>query len=137
MSYAKITLIGNLGRDPELRYTPSGQAVTNFNMATTEKWQGQDGQLQERTTWWKVSVFGKQAETVNQHLKKGSKVYVEGRMISDPKTGGPRTYEKQDKTIGTSFELTAQTIKFLDSRPQGQAQAQNTAEAEPEAEFPF
>ncbi|MBL8046497.1 MAG: single-stranded DNA-binding protein [Anaerolineales bacterium] len=117
--YHKITLIGNLGRDPEMRYTPSGQAVANFSMATTEKWTGQDGQLQERTIWWRVSAFGKQAETINQYLKKGSKVYVEGRMQADPKTGGPRIYTRQDNTAGSSFEVTASTIKFLSSRGEG------------------
>lgn len=117
--YHKITLIGNLGRDPEMRYTPSGQAVANFSMATTEKWTGQDGQLQERTIWWRVSAFGKQAETINQYLKKGSKVYVEGRMQADPKTGGPRIYTRQDNTAGSSFEVTASTIKFLSSRTEG------------------
>jgi len=117
--YHKITLIGNLGRDPEMRYTPSGQAVANFSMATTEKWTGQDGQLQERTIWWRVSAFGKQAETINQYLKKGSKVYVEGRMQADPKTGGPRIYTRQDNTAGSSFEVTASTIKFLSSRAEG------------------
>lgn len=117
--YHKITLIGNLGRDPEMRYTPSGQAVANFSMATTEKWTGQDGQLQERTIWWRVSAFGKQAETINQYLKKGSKVYVEGRMQADPKTGGPRIYTRQDNTTGSSFEVTASTIKFLSSRTEG------------------
>lgn len=114
--YHKITLIGNLGRDPEMRYTPSGQAVSNFSMATTEKWTGQDGQLQERTIWWRVSAFGKQAEIISQYLKKGSKVYVEGRMQADPKTGGPRIYTRQDGTAGSSFEVTASTIKFLSSR---------------------
>jgi len=117
--YHKITLIGNLGRDPEMRYTPSGQAVANFSMATTEKWTGQDGQLQERTIWWRVSAFGKQAEAIKQYLGKGSKVYVEGRMQADPKTGGPRIYTRQDNTAGSSFEVTASTIKFLSSRAEG------------------
>jgi len=93
--YQKVTLIGNLGRDPEQRYTPSGQALTNFSVATSEKWTGQDGQPQERTVWWRVSVFGKQAETCAQYLRKGSKVYVEGRMQADPKTGGPRIWSGQ------------------------------------------
>ena len=82
-------------------------------MATTEKWQGSDGQQQERTIWWRVSAFGKQAETIKQYLGKGSKVYVEGRMQSDTKTGGPRTFSKKDGSTGTAFELTAQTVKFL------------------------
>lgn len=130
--YHKIILIGNLGRDPEMRYTPSGQAVTNFNMATTEKWTGQDGQLQERTLWWRVSVFGKMAETCNTYLKKGSKVYVEGRMNGDAKTGGPRIYTRQDGTTGASFELTANTVKFLSSRGEtGAAPAGGVGEHEP------
>ncbi|MBP7691474.1 MAG: single-stranded DNA-binding protein [Anaerolineales bacterium] len=114
--YHKITLIGNLGRDPEMRYTPSGQAVCNFSMATTEKWTGQDGQMQERTLWWRVSVFGKQAETCNTYLKKGSKIYLEGRLTGDPSTGGPKLYQKKDGGYGASFDVTANTVKFLSSR---------------------
>ncbi len=117
--YHKITLIGNLGRDPEMRYLQSGQAVTNFSMATTEKWTGQDGQLQERTLWWRVSVFGKMAETCNTYLKKGSKAYVEGRVTGDPKTGGPRIYQRQDGSSGASFEVNASVVKFLSSRGEG------------------
>lgn len=114
--YHKITLIGNLGRDPETRYLPSGQAVCNFNMATSEKWTGQDGNLQERTIWWRVAVFGKMADACQTYLKKGSKVYVEGRMTVDPKTGGPRIFTRQDGTTGSSFEVSASTVKFLSSR---------------------
>lgn len=133
--YHKITLIGNLGRDPEMRYTPSGQAVTNFSMATTEKWTGQDGNLQERTLWWRVSCFGKMAETTNTYLKKGSKVYIEGRVTGDPKTGGPRIFTRQDGTTGTSFEVTASTVKFLSSRGEaGAAPGGGPAEHEPMAE---
>jgi single-strand DNA-binding protein len=114
--YNKVILVGNLGRDPEMRYTPSGAAVCNFSMATSEKWTGQDGQPQERTLWWRVSVFGKTGETCNTYLKKGSKVLVEGRMNGDPKTGNPRIFTRQDGTAGTSFEVTAATVKFLSSR---------------------
>src|SRR3990167_6938188 len=99
--YQKVILVGNLGRDPELRYTPSGAAVTNFSVATSERWTGQDGQLQERTLWWRVSVFGKAGEACNTYLKKGSKVLVEGRMNADEK-GNPRTFQRQDGTTGAS-----------------------------------
>jgi single-strand DNA-binding protein len=116
--YHKIILVGNLGRDPEMRYTPSGQQVTNFSMATSEKWTGQDGQLHDRTIWWRVTVWGKQAENVNTYLKKGSKVLVEGRMNADS-NGGPRTFTRQDGTVGASFEVTAQTIKFLSAKSEG------------------
>lgn len=117
--YQKVTVIGNLGRDPEQRYTPSGQAVTTFSVATSEKWTGQDGQPQERTVWWRISVFGKQAETCAQYLRKGSKVYVEGRMQADPKTGGPRIWTGQDGAPRASFEVTGNTVKFLSSRGEG------------------
>ena len=116
--YHKIILVGNLGRDPEMRYTPSGQQVTNFSMATSEKWTGQDGQIHDRTIWWKVTSWGKQAEIVNQYLKKGSKVLVEGRMNPDDK-GNPRTWTAQDGTVRASFEVTAQTIKFLTPKGEG------------------
>lgn len=125
--YQKVTLIGNLGRDPEQRYTPSGQALTNFSVATSEKWTGQDGQPQERTVWWRVSVFGKQAETCAQYLRKGSKVYVEGRMQADPKTGGPRIWTGQDGAPRASFEVTGNTVKFLSSRGEGGGGAGGTA----------
>jgi single-strand DNA-binding protein len=139
--YHKVILVGNLGRDPEMRYTPSGQQVTNFSMATSEKWTGQDGQLHDRTIWWRVTVWGKAAENVNQYLKKGSKVLVEGRMNAD-QNGNPRTFQRQDGSVGASFEVTAQTVKFLSSRtetasqPGGGAVESEEPPAE-EAEIPF
>ena len=131
--YHKIILVGNLGRDPEMRYTPSGQQVTTFSMATSEKWTGQDGQAQERTIWWRVTVWGKQAENVNQYLKKGSKVLVEGRMQPDAKTGNPRIWTKQDGTPASSYEVTALTVKFLSSRAEGGGHAEAPLPAEGEA----
>ena len=112
--YQHITLIGNLGRDPELRYTPAGQAVLDMSMATKETWKDQAGEKQDRTTWWKVSVWGKQAENCNQYLKKGSRLLVEGTMRGD-ENGNPRTFQKKDGTTGTSFELTAKDVRFLSS----------------------
>lgn len=138
--YHKVILVGNLGRDPEMRYTPSGAAVTNFSMATSEKWTGQDGQQQERTIWWRVSVFGKAGEACNEYLKKGSKVLVEGRMNADAKTGNPRMFQRQDGTTGTSFEVTALAVKFLSSRSEaGGGMAPGMMDGEPadEAEIPF
>src|SRR4029077_2234899 len=114
--YHKVILVGNLGRDPEMRYTPSGAAVTNFSIATSEKCTGQDGQQQERTIWWRVSVFGKMGEACNEYLKKGSKVLVEGRMNADAKTGNPRTYQRQGGTTRTSYDVTALTVKSLSTR---------------------
>jgi single-strand DNA-binding protein len=140
--YHKIILVGNLGRDPEMRYAPSGDPITNFSMATSEKWTGQDGQKQERTIWWRVSVWGKQAETVNQYLKKGSKVLVEGSMVADPKTGNPRLWSGQDGQTRASFEVRAQAVKFLSSRGEGGGESMapgGMMEADPsdEAEIPF
>lgn len=111
-----IIIVGNLGRDPEMRYTPSGQAVTNFNVATNRQYTGSDGSLVKETIWFRVSTWGKTAETCNQYLKKGSKVLVEGRLVPDPSTGGPRTYTRQDGTTGTNFEVTAHTVRFLSTR---------------------
>jgi len=118
--YNKVILVGNLGRDPEMRYSPSGQAVTNFSIATSEKWTDQQGQQQERTLWWRVSAWGKLAETCNTYLK-SKQVFVEGRMNGDAKSGGPRIYTRQDGTTGASFEVTALTVKFLGARGDGAA----------------
>ncbi len=140
--YHKIILVGNLGRDPEMRYTPSGTAVTNFSMATSERWTGQDGQPQERTIWWRVSVFGKSGEACKNFLKKGSKVLVEGTMTADP-SGNPRIWTKQDGTAGASFEVKAFTVKFLSGRGDGGGGGMPGGEmldAEPphdETEIPF
>ena len=119
--YQKLLLVGNLGRDPEMRYSPSGQAVTNFSIATSEKWTDAQGQAQERTIWWRISAWGKLAETCNQYLRKGKQVFIEGRMNGDPKTGGPRVFQRQDGTSGASFEVTAFTVKFLGTRGDGQS----------------
>lgn len=79
-SVNKVILVGNLGRDPEMRYMPSGDAVATFSIATTENWKDKSGQKQEQTEWHRISMFGKQAEVAGQYLKKGSSVYIEGRL---------------------------------------------------------
>lgn len=115
--YQKIIVVGNLGGDPEMRYMPDGTAVTNFSVASNRRWtDGATGQPRDETTWFRVSVWRKQAETVNQYLSKGSKVLVEGRLRPDPASGGPRTYTRQDGTVGASYEITADTVRFLSSR---------------------
>ncbi len=116
MSYHTIILVGNLGRDPEMRYTPSGQAVTNFSVAVNDNFTSSNGEKVERTIWVRVSTWGKQAEICNQYLKKGRKVLVEGRLVTDPNTGGPRVWERQDGTKSASFEVSAQTVRFLSQR---------------------
>ncbi len=114
--YQEITLIGHLGRDPEMRYTGTGQAVTNFSIATTRTYPGADGSQKKETTWFKVSVWGKMAEACNQYLHKGSKVLVKGRLVIDPATGGPKIFKRNDGSAGAAFEITAAEVKFLDSR---------------------
>lgn len=114
--YHTIIIVGNLGRDPEMHYTPAGQAVTNFSVATSRQYTGSDGNQVKETIWFRVSAWGKQAETCNQYLKKGSKVLVEGRLTPDPSTGGPRLWQRQDGTTNASFEVSANTVRFLSSR---------------------
>jgi len=114
--YQKLTIVGNLGGDPEMRYTPSGQAVTNFSVATSRRWTGSDGQTQEETIWFRVSTWGKLAEICNQYLSKGSKVLAEGRLNIDKESGGPRIWTDQSGKPRASYEMTALEVKFLSSR---------------------
>lgn len=114
--FQRVTLIGNLGNDPELRYAPSGTPVCSFSVATNERWTDQQGQLQERTTWWRISAWGRMGEVCNQYLSKGRRVYVEGTVVGDPETGGPRIWTDQNGQPRASFELRATTVKFLDGR---------------------
>lgn len=110
--FQKVTLIGNLGRDPEMRYMPDGTAITNFSMACSSYRKGGEN----ATAWFRVSFFGKQAENANQYLHKGSKVYVEGELDFDSQTGGPKTFNKQDGSVGVSFEVKGRELKFLSSK---------------------
>lgn len=121
--YQKTIIAGNLGRDPEMRYTQSGQAVTNFSVATNRQYTDSNGQQVKETIWFRISAWGKLAETCNQYLRRGSKVLVEGRLNADPDTGGPRIWNKQDGTASASFELTADTVRFLSSRQEDEQSA--------------
>jgi single-strand DNA-binding protein len=120
--YQKIIIVGNLGRDPEMRYMPDGTAVTNLSVATSRKWTGGNGEPVEETAWFRVSVWGSQAEACNQYLASGRKVLVEGILQVDPATGGPRTFTRQDGTVGASFEIRAFTVKFLSGRNDDEGQ---------------
>ena len=124
-----IIIVGNLGKDPEMRYTPSGQAVTSFSVATSRKYTSSNGEQVYETIWFRVSAWGKQAEVCNQYLKKGSKVLVEGKLTPDKNTGGPRIWQKQDGSSGASFEVTAGTVRFLSSRGESNSGAGSTADA--------
>ncbi|MEJ7714061.1 MAG: single-stranded DNA-binding protein [Pyrinomonadaceae bacterium] len=108
MSFNKVIVVGNLGRDPELRYTPQGTAVCNFTMATNERRKDKSGEQQDITTWFKITVWGKQAETVSKYLTKGRNVYVEGRLHVEEWT------DKEGKTRHT-LEVNASDVHFIDS----------------------
>jgi single-strand DNA-binding protein len=119
--YHTIIIVGNLGGDPEMRYLPSGQAVCNFSVASNRRYSNSDGQQVDETTWFRISVWGRQAETTNQYLRRGSKVLIEGRLRPDPATGSPRTYTTQDGRTGASFEVNASIVRFLSTRAEDQA----------------
>ncbi len=139
--YQKIIVIGNLGRDPEMRYMPDGTAVTNLSVATNRTWSDKaTGEPREETTWFRVSVWRRQAEAANQYLRKGSRVLIEGRLQVDPNTGGPRMYTRQDGTVGTSFEIFAENLRFMSSREEGsyaREDFEGGAPAQEEDEIPF
>lgn len=111
--YQKVVIVGNLGRDPELRYTAQGDAVTSFSVATNRRWTSRDGQPGEETAWFRISVWGKQAEACNQYLSKGQKVLVEGWLTPDRETGGPRIWTDNEGRPRASYELRAITVQFL------------------------
>lgn len=119
--YQKIIIAGNLGRDPEMRYMPDGTAVTSMNVATNRTWTDRaSGEPRKETTWFRVSVWGRQAEVANQYLSKGRQVLVEGVLQSDPQTGGPKTYTRQDGTVGASFEVRAFNFRMIGGRDVGE-----------------
>lgn len=109
MSLNKCMIIGNLGRDPEMRYTPSGQAVTQFTVATNRRWKGQNEEWQEETEWFRVVVWAQQAERVAERLRKGNKVYVEGRIQT-------RQWEDQTGQKRYTTELIANQVSSLERR---------------------
>lgn len=119
MSYHSLTLVGNVGRDPEMRYIGNGTPVTSFSVATNRQYTASSGETVKETVWFRVTTWGKQAEICNQYLKKGSKVLVEGRLTPDKDTGGPRVWNAQDGSPRASFEVTANTVRFLSGRDDG------------------
>lgn len=116
MDYQKIIIVGNLGSNPEMRYTPQGQPVTQFSVAVNRQYTNAHGEVVKETTWFRVHAWGKRGEACNQYLRKGSKVMVEGRMSPDRQTGGPRIWTRQDGSAGATFELVALDVRFLSAR---------------------
>jgi len=114
MSVNKVILVGRLGRDPETRYTGGGQAVANFSVATDESYKDKNGERQKRTEWHRITAWGKLAEICQQYLKKGTMVYIEGRIQS-------REWQDKEGQKRTSFDIVANTMKMLSSRAEGAA----------------
>ncbi|TFG96530.1 MAG: single-stranded DNA-binding protein [Myxococcales bacterium] len=108
-SVNRVILVGNLGRDPELRYTAGGQPVASFSVATNERWNDREGKTQERTEWHRIVVWGKQGENCANYLQKGRTVYIEGRLQT-------REWEDKEGQKRQTTEVVAQTVQFLDRR---------------------
>jgi single-strand DNA-binding protein len=137
MSVNKVILIGNLGKDPDLRYTPGGKAVASFSLATSERWTNQEGQKQENTTWHNIVAWGKQAEVMKEYLAKGKQVYIEGRIQN-------RSYEDKEGNKKYISEVVVQNFTFLGSRDSGgssrpapEEPVTQTASTEGEDDLPF
>jgi single-strand DNA-binding protein len=109
----KIIVIGNLGNDPEMRYTPNGQSVTSFNVASSRRYRTPDGEQREETEWFRVSAFGRLADVCNQYLARGRQVYVEGRIRG-------RSYTDRDGQPRYSLDVTANEVQFLGGRGDGE-----------------
>ena len=130
MSVNKAILIGRLGRDPEVRYMPNGEAVCNFSIATSETWKDQNGQKQERTEWHAITLYRRMAEVAGQYLKKGSQVYIEGRIQS-------RKYTDKNGIERTAYEIIGSEMKMLGGgNDSGQQNAQHTPPEPPSRQDP-
>jgi len=127
-SLNKVMLIGHLGRDPEIRFMPSGKAVANFSMATTESWSDKDGNKEERTEWHRIVVFGKLAEICNQYLSKGRQVYIEGRLQT-------REWEDKEGNKRTTTEVVVSDMIMLGGRTDSEGNTRKKA-AGKDAEAP-
>ncbi len=127
-SVNKAIIVGNLGRDPEVRYTQSGQAMTRFTVATTDTWTDRDNGRQERTEWHNIVVWGKQAETCGQYLSKGRQVYIEGRIQT-------RKFEDREGKERYFTEINAQQVTFLGSRDGGSARSGQSFDDGPSGGF--
>jgi len=110
MSINKVMILGRLGQEPELKYTPNGTAVCNFSMATTENWTDKSGQKQERTEWHRIVVWGKLGELCNQYLSKGRQAFIEGALQT-------RSWEAQDGSKRYTTEINARNVQFIGGQP--------------------
>lgn len=135
---AIVHICGNLGRDPEMRFTPTGKQVTNISVADNRVWKDDKGVKQEETTWFNVTFWGPVAEVINQYFHKGDPIYVDGRLTPDASTGGPRVYRRKDGTYGAAYEVTARDFKFISGGNGKNGAAVPAPDAEnKEEEIPF
>ena len=120
----KVILVGNLGQDPEARFTPQGPAGTNLSIATNESWKDQSGEMQDRTEWHRVVMYGRMAETATEYMKKGQMVYVEGRLYT-------REWEDQNQIKRKTTEIRCDNFTMLGRRSDGQGSAQGNMSPSP------
>ncbi len=125
-SLNKVTLIGNLGSDPELKYTPSGKAVANFNIATNEQWKDKDGQQQSRTEWHRIVVWGRQAEIAKDFLRKGKQIYLEGRLQT-------RSYDDKDGNKRYITEIVSNQFLMLGRRDEDSMPGERASSSAPQS----
>ena len=130
-SVNKVIIVGNLGQDPEARFTPQGTAVTNLSIATNESWKNQEGQIQDRTEWHRVVLYGKMAETAGEYMRKGSMVYVEGRLRT-------KEWEDQNQNKRKTTEIMCDNFTMLGRRGDNQPSQNNRPEPSTEEDdLPF
>ena len=120
MSVNKVILVGRLGRDPETRYMPNGDAITNFSLATDEQWRDRNGERQTRTEWHNITLFGKLGEIASQYLRKGSQVFIEGKIQS-------RKYTGKDGIERMAYDIIGNEMKMLGNRNDGSDSGNNNA----------
>lgn len=133
--YQQITIVGNLGSDPEMKYMPQGDAVTQFSVAANRH-TGSGDTRTEQTTWFRVSVWGRSAEACNKYLARGSSVLVVGSLVPDKDTGGPRVFQRSDGTAGAAYDVRADSVQFL-GRADRSDDAPAKAPAKAQGDLPF
>jgi len=131
-SVNKVIIVGNLGQDPEARFTPQGTAVTNLSVATNESWKNQSGEIQDRTEWHRVVMYGKMAETASEYMKKGQMVYVEGRLQTNE-------WEDQNQVKRKTTEIRCDNFTMLGRRSDStqRSTAQNNTTEDQDDDLPF
>lgn len=136
--YQKCLIVGNLGRDPEMRYTQNGTPVTTFSVATNRRYTSSTGEQVDETIWFRISTWNRLAEICAEYLQKGAKVLVEGRLQPDLSTGGPRIWTDNNGAARASYEMTGSTVQFLSAKPTENGFVEGDLENEVEGdEVPF